>query len=39
MTRAGRAGKAQIEAEHTHYVVEVPAQILFGDEWEKQVEE
>ena len=28
MTRAGRSGKAQIETEHTHYVVEPPAQIL-----------
>ena len=27
MTRAGRSGKAQIETEHTHYVVEIPAQI------------
>ena len=25
MTRAGRSGKAQIETEHTHYVVEIPA--------------
>ena len=24
MTRAGRSGKAQIETEHTHYVVEIP---------------
>ena len=28
MTRAGCSGKAQIETEHTHYVVETPAQIL-----------
>ena len=39
MTRAGRSGKAQIETEHTHYVVEIPAQIPSGEEWEKRVEE
>ena len=39
MTRAGRSGKAQIETEHTHYVVEIPAQILSGEEWEELVEE
>ena len=39
MTRAGRSGKAQIETEHTHYVVEIPAQMLSGEEWEKRVEE
>ena len=39
MTRAGRSGKAQIETEHTHYVVEIPAQIPSGDEWKKRVEE
>jgi len=39
MTRAGRSGKAQIETEHTHYVVEIPAQIPSGEEWEQRVEE
>ena len=39
MTRAGRSGKAQIETEHTHYVVEIPAQILSGNEWEQIVDE
>ena len=39
MTRAGRSGKAQIETEHTHYVVEIPAQIPSGDEWEELVKE
>ena len=38
MTRAGRSGKAQIETEHTHYVVEIPAQILSDKEWEELVE-
>ena len=39
MTRAGRSGKAQIETEHIHYVVEIPAQIPTGDEWEELVKE
>ena len=39
MTRAGRSGKAQIETEHTHYVVEIPAQILSDEEWEELVKE
>ena len=39
MTRVGRSGKAQIETEHTHYVVEIPAQIPSGDAWEKLVEQ
>ena len=39
MTRAGRSGKAQIETEHTHYVVEIPAPIPSGEEWEQRVEE
>ncbi len=39
MTRAGRSGKAQIETEHTHYVVEIPAPIPSGEEWEKRVDD
>ena len=39
MTRAGRSGKAQIETEHTHYVVEIPAPILSDEEWEELVKE
>ena len=39
MTRAERSSKDQIETEHTHYVVEIPVQILSGEEWEELVEE
>lgn len=39
MTRAVRSSKAQIETDHTHYVVEIPVQILSGEEWEGLVEE
>ena len=39
MTRAVRSSKAQIETEHTHYVVEIPVQIISGEEWEELVEE
>ena len=39
MTRAGRSGKAQSETKHTHYVVEIPAPIPSGEEWEQRVKE